>query len=191
MHYLREVVVGLTEIWQQRLVAVLARVFCDGAADEVKAEALRAVVRVERDPPRVPPLAARLMFFDHAGVVYISFFEQVVRPFCPIAVDERAEEFEPFGRAALDLQQRFAVQPVVARLVKGEDREPVEQILRHQIFADVGHLRQKFAVLLVRFLKDRRSLLRIPLPAVALIRLCVLRFCVSPLHGVPLPLSSA
>ncbi len=81
------------------------------------------------------------MLFNYAVVVYISLFKQTVCPCRPVAVYERAEEFEPFGRAALDLQQRFAVQPVVARLVKGEDRKPVEQILRHQILANVWHLR--------------------------------------------------
>ena len=64
------------------------------------------MVGVELDPPRVKPLAARLMLFNYAVVVYISLFKQAVCPCRSVAVYERAEEFEPFGRAALDLQQR-------------------------------------------------------------------------------------
>lgn len=121
VHDLGKVVVGLAEVGQQLAVAVRLGVLCDRAADEMKAEAIGAAVGVYLDLPAVQPLALGLMLRLHPVEVYVGLFKQPIRPFASVAVHELSYELHLFHGAALYLQQRFAVEPVPAGLVEGDD----------------------------------------------------------------------
>ena len=118
----------------------------------------------------------------HANEAPVHFFKQLVRTLLPVAVHQLSEEFHPVYGPALDGQQRLAVHPVAAGLVEGEDREPVQHVLRHHVFAQIGHILEKDEIVFLCFLEDRRGFIRVGLPAVLLAWLCVLGCAISSFH---------
>ena len=105
-----------------------------------------------------------------------------------VAVDQLPEKFQPLDGPALDLEQRLAVHPMAARLIKGEDRKPVQHVLRHHVFAEIRHVLHEVEIIRFGLPADLFRLLRVHLPAVPLARLGVFRCCVSSFHLVsPFP----
>ena len=166
MHDLGEEMIRFAEVRQKRLVAVLSGVPGDGTADQVKAEALGAVVGVQLDLPTVHPLALGLMRLLHPDEALVCALKQLIRPLLPVAVDDISNEFHSVHGSALDGKQRLAVQPMTAGLIEGENREPVQHILCHHIFAQIGHILQKGKIIFLRFLEDGLGLMGIDLPAI-------------------------
>ena len=183
VHDLGQKMVGLAEIGQKIRVAVRLRVLGDGAADQADGETLR-FAGIDLYAPAVRPFAAREVLFVLFIVPHIDPFEQPVRPFLPVPVDEPAEEVHPFGVLPLDREQRFAVQPVAARLVEHHDRGPIEHIARHHVFAEVGQILHQLKILAFGFFADLLGLVRVMCAAVALARLGVSGDGISAFHPV-------
>ena len=96
-----------------------------------------------------------------------------------VAVHQLSEEFHPLHGTALDGKQRLAVHSVAAGLIKGKDREPVQHILCHHVFTQIGHILQKGKIVFLRSLKDLTGLIGISLPAILFTRLRILGSCIS------------
>ncbi len=111
VHKLGKIVIGSAKVRQQLTVAVLLCVLCDGTADEMKAEALRAVIGVYLDPPAVHPFAVRLMLPLQLIESNIGLFKKPIRPPAPVSVDKPCDEFQLIHRAALYFKQCLAVKP--------------------------------------------------------------------------------
>lgn len=74
-----------------------------------------------------------------------------VRPFLFIPVYKLSKELHLFNRTALDFKQRFTIHAMVTCLIKGEDRKSVQHILRHHVFAEVGHIFHELEIIRLGF----------------------------------------
>ena len=122
VHDLGKVMIRFAEVRQQLLVAMSLGMLGDGTADQVKAEALGAVVGIQLDFPAVQPLTLGLMCLLHPDEIPVGTFKQFIRPLPLIAINELSEEPQLVHSSMLDGKQCLAVQPMVTGLIEGKDR---------------------------------------------------------------------